>query len=117
MVAPRTAADIDVFPQLDVTVRAQDRQASIAPGAEAFRGKPVDANEAGSAVATQHDFAEIFELGGFRVAEVANVGRDNFSLGRSREMEELVALMRGDVTQDSPIALALEKPVGARVVA
>ncbi len=49
--------------ELDVAVRAEDRESAIAPGAEALRRIPVDADISRPAIAAQHHLAEILELG------------------------------------------------------
>src|SRR4029078_4681570 len=62
LIAHLVARDVDVLAQLDVTLRAENHRAAIAPRAEAVRRVPVDTNIVRRAVvAEQRRFAEILE--------------------------------------------------------
>ncbi len=117
VVAAGPAGDVDVLAQLDVALGAEDRQPPVAPHAQALRREPVDADVAGAAVAAQQHFAEVFELRRVRVGVVGDVRGHDLGARRAGEVQELVALVRGDVAQDAAVALALEEPVRPRVVA
>src|SRR5215468_8801 len=62
MAGPRPACDVDVLAKLDVTLRPQDHEAPVAPGAEAVRREPVDAGVAAAAIAAKDYVAEVLEL-------------------------------------------------------
>src|SRR3982750_3116429 len=67
--------DVDVFAELDVAFGAENDGAAIAPGAEAVRGKPVDADVVRRAIVTeQRRFAEVLELRLVGIREIANGG-------------------------------------------
>src|SRR5258708_34480501 len=72
VITARAAADVDVLPNLDETVRAEDGQAAVPPARQAFRGKPVDADVAGAATTSKHHVAKVFELWVLFVMDVAH---------------------------------------------
>src|SRR5690606_25053585 len=62
MILPRPAGDIDIFPELDVALRAEDRKSAVAPGGQAIRREPIDAVIARGAVTAQKHLAKILEF-------------------------------------------------------
>ena len=59
----------------DITIRAQDEQPPVAPGAEAVGREPVQPHIAEAAVAAQHHVAEVLELRMVGMAHVRDLRR------------------------------------------
>ena len=114
MVAAGTARDVDVLPQFDVALGAENRQPSIAPCRQAVGGEPVQPDVTGAAVAAEHHVAEVLELGLVLVRHVAGLRRDDVGLRRARVEEELIDLVRADVDEDPAVARLVPEPLGAR---
>jgi hypothetical protein len=75
VVARLVARDVDVLAQLDVALGAEDDGAAVAPGAEAVRREPVDADVVRRAVvADQRGLAEVLELRRVGIGVVADGG-------------------------------------------
>jgi hypothetical protein len=83
MVAAGTAGDVDVLPQLDVALGAEDRQPPVAPGREAVGREPVQADVARAAVAAEHHVAEVLELRLVLVGDVGDLRRHDVGLRRA----------------------------------
>src|SRR5436853_6442212 len=73
VISARTASDVDVLPQLDVSIGPEDRQPAITPGAESIGREPVHAHVAASAIATQEHVAEVVQLRELRMREVRDL--------------------------------------------
>src|SRR5207244_3041144 len=102
-----------VFSQLDVALRAEDDGATVAPGAQAIRREPVDANVVrGTVIAQQRRLAEVLELGLVGIRVVANRRLRDRRVRRAGVGEELLELVAADVAEDAAEFRFLEKPGG-----
>src|SRR5690606_29584614 len=90
MITTFAAGDVDVFPDLDVSVGAQYGQAAVSPCFQAVGSEPIDPDVAGAAVAAQHNVSEIFELRVLRIMDVSDLRCHDFRFSGSGKEQELV---------------------------
>src|SRR5580698_656287 len=95
--------DVGVLAHLNVPLRAENEEPSIAPGSQPIRSEPVQPDIAEALVAAQHHVAEVLEARMLRMRDVRDLRLYNFGLRRSCVVEKLVYLMRADIAQDAAI--------------
>ena len=101
----RLAGNVDILAQLDIAFGAQDGQAPVAPGGQAFRGEPVDADIARSVGRAHMRIAHILQARLFGMAAIGDAGRYDLGVHRIGEEQELLELVAGDIAEDAAIAL------------
>ena len=116
MVDAGAAADVDIFAQLDGALRAGDEQTAVAPGRQAVRREPVNADIAARVFRAQPHFAEVLQARRLGIAAVGDARGDNLGVVGACKKQKLLALVRADVGEDAAIFVALEKPVGPRLL-
>ena len=107
---------IDVFPELDVALGTEDREASVAPDAKALRREPVDPDIAGRPRRTDVEVADVLKARILGVGAVGDGRRDDLGVERVGEEQELLDLVAADVAEDAAVLLALEEVGRALVV-
>src|SRR3984893_13171797 len=113
MIGTVFAADVDVLAHLDRAFGADDHHPPVAPGREPIGGEPVDANIPCGAGRAQQHLAKILQLGMVRICPVGYGRGCHFGILCAGEEEELLDLVRGDISEDAAITLALEEPTGS----
>src|SRR5205085_3864459 len=93
VIAAGVTGDVDVLANLDVSIRAQNGQASVSPGVKSIRGKPVYPYVSSTAVAPDCHITKVFELRILRVVNIAGLRSKNFCACRAGEVKELIELM------------------------
>jgi hypothetical protein len=107
------ALDVDILAQLNGSFGADDDQAPVAPGRHALRREPVDTDIARGALAAQDNLAEILEPRARQLAEPRHRAADDLRVAAAREHQELVDLVRPEVTEDPAMRRVVEEPRGA----
>ncbi len=69
------AADVDVFPQFDISFRAENDKAPVAPVRKGVGRIPIDANVPLSVFVSQQDFAEVLKTRVAGISKIADTGR------------------------------------------
>src|SRR5580692_12020292 len=113
MIGTVFAADVDVLAHFDRALSADDHQPPVAPSREPIGGEPVDTHISRDAGRAQQHVAEILQLGMVRICPVGYGRGCHFGILRTGEEEELLDLMRSDISEDTAITLALEEPTGS----
>src|ERR1700749_1771373 len=113
MVATGFSRNIDVLPQLDITVCSQNKEAPVTPDAQPVGGKPIHAHIAGSAVSVNHHVAEILKFGVGGVVPFGDLRSRPLGGSRSGVIDELIRLVGTDIAENSAVLSRIPKPVGA----
>ena len=97
------------------STRAESRQLvshkAIAPCRQPVRRVPIHANIALRGVRSQQDLTKVLQAGILRIGKISDARGDDFGVSRSSEEQELIHLMRGDVTQNSAVRGFVKEPV------
>ena len=106
--------DVGVFAQFDVTLRAEDHEATVTPSAESGRGEPIHAEVAGRTVVGEEvAFAEVFEFRVLGICDISGGSVDDLSTLGTGEKKELLALVASDITENAAVFFLLEEPGGS----
>src|SRR6476620_12051744 len=111
MTTARASRDINVLTNLDVTIGAQNCQPPISPRGQAIGSEPVIANVSRATVATQDHISEVFEIGMLRIMHITGLRCHDVRLCRAGEKQELISLVRADITKNSPVAFLVPEPI------
>src|SRR5258708_12285484 len=114
MIGTLLAADVDVLAHLNRAFGADDHQPPVAPGREPIGGEPVDAYISRGAGRVEQYVAEILQLGMGRICAVGHGRGCDFGILCSSKEEELLDLVRGNISEDAAITPPLEEPTGPR---
>src|SRR5690606_10312065 len=112
VVVAGTAGNIDIFPELNIALGAQDRQTTITPCGQAIRGEPVNPDITRRGGGAHMRVAHILQSGPVSMATIGDIGRNHFAVHGAGEEQELFELMAGNIAKDAAIALAREEPFG-----
>ena len=103
--------DVGVFAQFDVTLRAEDYEAAVAPGAESGRGEPIHAEVTRRTVVGEEvAFAEILEVRMRGIGDISGGSVNDFGVFGTCEKKELLALMAPNIAENAAVFLLLEEP-------
>jgi len=103
--------DVGVFAQFDVTLRAEDHETTVAPGAESCGGEPIHAEVTRRAVVGEEvAFAEILEFRMRGIGDIAGSGVNDFGVFSTSKKEELFALMAPNIAENAAVFFLLEEP-------
>ena len=106
--------DVGVFAQFDVTLRAEDHEAAVAPGAESGGGEPIHAEVTRRAVVGKEvAFAEILEVRMRGIGDISGGSVNDFGVFSTSKKEELFALMAPNIAENASVFLLLEEPGGS----
>ena len=73
--------DVGVFVQFDITFRAEDHEAAVAPSAKSGRGEPIDSEVTRcSVVGEEVAFAEVFEFEVLGIGDIAGSRVNDFGV-------------------------------------
>lgn len=104
MIAAAVAADIDVFSELNVTLGAHDYHTTVAPGAQAVGGEPIQTHVIGGAVITEEvGLAAVFQFRGVGIVVIGHGGMHDLGIGGAGEGEKLFELMAADIAEDAAV--------------
>ena len=93
------SSQIDILADLNESFRAENQRASVAPGPQAIRGKPVHTEIVGGPVPTrQRAVTEIIQFRVLRMRIVPDPGQLYFRVFLAGEMQVLLNLMASDIT-------------------
>ena len=105
---------VDVFSQLDVTLRPQDEGPPVPPGGKAVRREPVHPEMLGRPVVPHEDgVPEILQLRIVRMPVIAHLAVLHLRVLHAAVIQELLDLMAADVTEDPAVFVLFKKPVRA----
>ena len=112
LVATIQPGDVNILPNFYESFRTQDRQPAISPGLQPVRREPVDPQITCPAIPLHHHIPEILKLRILWMMHVADLRGHHLGFCRSREMQELVQLMRSDIRDDAAKVFLVKKPFG-----
>ena len=85
MVAAIMSRDVDIFTQLNVSVRTENRESAIAPATEAVRRKPIHPYVSSASVASYRRVTKILKIWILRIMNVACFEATNLFRGGACE--------------------------------
>src|SRR5260221_13459779 len=90
---------IGILSQFDIAFSAQNEQPNIAPGIQAIRREPIDADITQAAVAAYHNIGKVLQFGALRMLEVSHLRTDNLRFSRPGKKQKLIQLVRRNIRQ------------------
>ena len=106
--------NVGVFAQFDVTLRAEDHKAAVAPSAKSGRGEPIHAEVTRRAVVGEEvALTEVFEFGVLGIGDITSRRVNDFGVFSTSKKEELLALMAPNIAEDAAVFFLLEEPGGS----
>ena len=115
VISPGRARDVHVLPQVDVAPGSNHHETAVAPGRETVRRVPVHPRKAGRAFRPQQYFPVVLEPGVIGIRAICDRRRNHVRVGRAGQVEKLIDLVRGDVTEDASSARAFKEPGWAQM--